>query len=153
MSGHAVLHCRNVGTLRLPWWPASITRNGLSRSWTEVERPGRTPLLLAAGRILDEYEISYVARDADLAVSVADHVALLTVIARSKTPTQLTLAGDARGLFHVTNLSVVEIDHTAGGRPANVDVSLTLKRASDATVNVGPVPRKRHKRPTNKKGR
>lgn len=143
-EGGVVLHCPGVATVRLNWWPTEISRSGLSRSWTEVERPGRRPLLLSPGLLLDEYAVGYLHRERDLSQPVADHVDALTSIARSKTPVELTMAKMARGLFHVTDLSLVEVDHATTGKPASVDVSLTLKRASDATVNVGPIPRKRN---------
>lgn len=152
MSGSVVLVCPKVATVQLNWWPTEVTRSGIARSWTEIERPGRRPLMLSPGMMLDEYAVGYIHRDLDLSQSVADHVDGLTLIARSKTPVELTMAGTARGLFHVTDLSFVEVEHTTAGKPASVDVSMTLKRASDATVKVGPIPRKRNKIPPKMRG-
>lgn len=145
MSGSVVLYCPDVATVQLNWWPTEVSRSQIARSWTEVERPGRRPLMLSPGMALDEYSVGYLHREADLSQSVADHVDALTAIARSKTPVTLTMAGTVRGQFHVTDLSLVEVEHTTTGNPASVDVSMTLKRASEATVKVGPIPRVRNK--------
>lgn len=152
MSGNVILHCQGVGRARLNWWPTEITRSGIGRSWTEIERPGRRPLLLTPGLLLDGYDIGYLHREQDLSQSVADHVNDLETIAKAKEPVELTMAGNVRGLFHITDLSIVEVEHTTGGQPAAVDVSLTLRRASDATLKVGPVPRRRNQVPKKLRG-
>lgn len=147
----AALVCQGVGTLVLPWWPDVITRSGNTRTWTEQTRPGRTPLLLSDGLALPEYQVSYLLRTGDLAESVADHIALLDAIATSETPVTLMLEGTNRGLFHVTEVSVAEVTHTTSGEPSSADISATLKAASDATINVGTIPRKANKMPESKK--
>ena len=55
---------------------------------------------------------------------------------------QLLLGDNAEGLFRVEapTLTILEWDGNTD-RPSVVDVSLTLKRASDAEVNVGLVKR------------
>lgn len=147
----AALVCPGVGTLILPWWPDTITRSGGGRTWAETARPGDIPLLLPEGTALEEYQISYLARPRDLRSSVADHVGLLREMQASTTPVTLMLEQTNRGLFHLTDVSIAEINHTTSGEPAAVDVSATLKQASDATVNVGPVPRKKKKKKKTKK--
>lgn len=147
----ARLVCQGVGTLTLPWWPETISRSGGTRAWTEQTRPGATPLLLSDGINLDEYQISYLARGRDLTTPMAEHLALLDAIKVSDTPVTLMLGGSNRGLFHLTDVSVVEVLHNADGVPTSCDVSATLRRASDATVNVGPIRRKKHKMPAKKK--
>lgn len=147
----ATLVCPGVGTLVLPWWPDTVTRSGNTRNWSETARPGRTPLLLSDGLNLPEYQVSYLVRTRDLSESVADHLALLDAIATSEVPVMLVLEGSNRGLFHLTEVSVSEVSHTTTGEPSSADVSATLKAASDASINIGPVPRKVNKMPEAKK--
>lgn len=129
-----------LGTLVLPWWPDAITRTPARRQWADTERPGRAPLLLPTGLSLAEYQLSYLVRSSDLRASVAEHVALLERMADSKEPVALLLQDTDRGLFHLTELSIAEVAHAANGDPSSVDVSATLRAASQATVSVGPVP-------------
>lgn len=147
----AALICPGVGTLVLPWWPETITRSGRLRTWSETARPGDLPLLLSDGMALEEYQISYLARSADLDEPVTEHVATLHAIAASLSPVSLLLEQTNRGLFHLTELSIAEVAHATTGDPTAVDVSATLKQASEATVNVGPVPRKKNKKPAKAK--
>lgn len=147
----ASLVCQGVGTLVLPWWPDTVTRSGGIRQWTEQGRPGDYPLLLSEGLSLEEYQISYLARGRDLRESVSAHMELLDRIKVSEIPVVLMLEGSNRGLFHLTEVSVAESTHNTAGEPTSCDVSATLKRASEATVNVGPIPAKKNTMPASKK--
>lgn len=139
MSG-ARLVSATLGVLALPWWPETVTRTPGRRTWAETARPGRAPLLLADEATLAEYQLSYLVRGLDLRGSVAAHVDLLERMAASEVPVSLLLGDTDRGLFHLTELSVVEVQHAASGEPSVVDVSVSLRQASEATVAVGPVP-------------
>ena len=129
-----------LGTLVLPFWPDAITRKPPTRVWTQQERPGRAPLLLATGLTLAEYQVSYVCRDVDIRVSVAAHVALLELMAASGEPVTWMAQDTDRGLYHLTDVSIAEVRNAPNGDPATVDVSATLTQAAQATSSVGPVP-------------
>lgn len=145
-DGKVTLYCPGVALVRLPWWPEDVERGNGGRTWEEVPRPGREPLLLSSGRNLDTYSLGFTLRNAD-GRHVADDVAAIEAIANSEVPCSLIMGGTLRGTFQVAEPPVfVELEHAAGGRPVVVDVSLTLKRASDATVKVGPVPRKKKRK-------
>ena len=139
MSG-AWLVSATLGPLALPYWPDAVTRNPGRRVWSETERPGRAPLLLATGSTLAEYQLSYLVRDRDLRVPVSAHVDLLERMAASDEPVALVMGDSSRGMFHLTELSIAEVRHAGTGEPSSVDVSATLRQASEATISVGPVP-------------
>lgn len=152
-----LLFCPGVATVLLPWWPEDIERANLGRTWEEVARTGRAPLLLSSGKNLQEYNLGFTLRAREMGVSMADNISAIEAMADSQVPISLVMASTARGLFHMTALTVVETEHNQTGNPTVVDVTMTLKQASDAVVIVGPVPRKRNKKPnkdkTPRKGR
>lgn len=141
----ATLYCPGVALLRLPWWPEDLERGNVGRDWEQVPRSGRAPLLLSSGARLDTYDAGFTLRTAD-GRHVADDIAALERIAKSQVACSLILGKVLRGVFQVTDLSIVELEHGTGGRPLVADVSLTLTRASDATVKVGPVPRRKKRK-------
>ena len=66
-----------------------------------------------------------------------DRVDHLQKIAASKKPTQLILGGQVLGLFRLDPPGLTVIEFATDGSPSVVDVSLTLKAATDAQINVG----------------
>lgn len=144
---NARLACPGVGTLDLPWWPDDVMRTGRGLVWSTVDRPGRTPLLLAQGRGLEEYRVGYHAQDQVRGRSAAAHLGLLDRVANAVTPVNLWLGSTNRGAFQLTDLSVVELEWTATGSPDEADVTFTLRRASTITLRVGPVPPRRNPNP------
>ena len=151
-NGSALLVCPNVATVRLPWWPTEVTRSSLGRTWDEVERPGRKPLLVPGSRRLDEFAINFTASADALEVPMKDWIDALEAIAGTTIPVTLVMAATTRGLFQVSDLSLVEVQHGRAGVPRILDASMTLKRASDATVKVGIIPRRRNKKGKKGKG-
>jgi phage protein U len=51
------------------------------------------------------------------------------------------LGRNAEGMFRLESPSVTILEFADNGKPSVVDVSLTLRRASDAEVNVGLIKR------------
>ena len=72
---------------------------------------------------------------------MAGHINDLEELSRSKQPVQLLLADQTEGMFRIESASLTVLEFADSGKPSVVDVSLTLKRASDATVRVGLVKR------------
>ena len=142
MAGKARLRCAALDvTLTLPWWPTDVSRTLSARNVSELERPNKRPLAVPTSLTTDDYSIGYTAREKDFRDHVGAHINDLEKIARTKSPVQLLLADQAEGLFRLEAPSVTILEWAATGKPSVVDVSLTLKRASDATVNVGLVKR------------
>lgn len=134
-------------TLTLPWWPSEVSRDLTVRRFAELERASKRPLVVAGGLTSDSYSVSYTARNDALYRSVQSHVRLLARLAKHPDPVMLRLADSDRGLWHIESASVIELEWAPNGDPSVVDVSLTLKRAGDATIKVGPVKRRRNKKP------
>ena len=72
---------------------------------------------------------------------VGEHINDLEAIAKSKHPVQLLLGRNVEGLFRIESPSITILEWTKDGRPSVIDVQLTLRRASDAEVNVGLIKR------------
>lgn len=140
VTDSALLHCPGVDTLTLPWWPDDMAEAKVGASWTQLERPGRTPLLMYAGKQLRERTISYTARHRDFDAPVQHHLSRLADIAGSQVPVTLMLAATDAGQWHITDLSWTVVNHAADGQVAVAEVSMTLTRASEGGVKVGPVP-------------
>ena len=138
MAERARLRCTNPKvTLRLPWWPTDVgmTLGGWNRS--ELERPGKTSLSLPSSRVSDEVTMGFTLRNVDHRESVADLLEELRRLTRAKNPSQLLLGDADYGLFTIEPPQVTILEWADEGTPSVVDVSMTLKRASDATINVG----------------
>ena len=144
MAARATLVRPGGGTVVLPWWPDSITHTPGGVTYTEVERPGRSPLQLPQGRALAQMSVDATIVDgAGLGVSVEDHLRELRAIRASRQPVGLVLGTHDRGWWHMTDLTITEQAHTRDGAVAWAQVQITLRRASPATVNVGPIKTKR----------
>lgn len=142
MAGRARLRCAALDiTLIMPWWPTDVSRTLSSRNVSELERADKRALAVPTSLTADDYSIGYTLREKDYRESVADHIADLEKIARSKSPVQLLLADQSEGLFRIEAPALTILEFADSGQPSVVDVSLTLKRASDATVNVGLIKR------------
>ena len=149
MAGRTQLRCVPLKIyLRLPWWPTDVARTLSARNVSELERADKRPLEVPTSLTADDYSIGYMLRteryrDASYGgISVTEHIKDLETIARSKSPVQLLFGDNAEGLFRLEApaLTILEWDENTD-RPSVVDVSLTLKRASDAQVKVGLIKR------------
>jgi hypothetical protein len=142
MAGKARLRCVALNiTLELPWWPTEITRSLSVRTVGELDRPDALPLAVPSGLTPDDYSVGYMLRQDDWREPVGAHIRDLERIAASKKPVQLLLADQSEGLFRVESATVTALEFAESGQVSVADVSLTLKRASDAVVNVGLVKR------------
>lgn len=148
-ANQARLICGST-TVVLPWWPDEVSWNAMAYSWSEQARPGRAPLLLQEAKTLPEISLGFILAykpttyvgDAD---SVQPVINDLREIATSDTPAQLMLAARDTGRWRVTDFAVTELDHAAEGSPLRAEVSMTLKRAQDASAPIGPVPPRKSK--------
>lgn len=142
MAGQAQLRCVPLKIyLDLPWWPTDVARTLSVRNVSELERADKRPLSVPTSLTPDDYSIGYTLRHSDYRTPVAGHLNDLETIARSKTPVQLLLADQTEGLFRIESASVTVLEFATNGKPSVADVSLTLKRASDAQVKVGLIKR------------
>ena len=137
-----MLRCtRPARSLVLPWWPTDFSQVMGGWSFAEQERPGDTPLALPSARTPAEVTMGFTLRQADYRASVAGLLADLKVLAGAEAPCTLMMGAASWGLFRLEPPQVTVVEWAADGSdtPSVCDVSLVLKRASDASVNVGPV--------------
>ena len=144
-SDRARLICAGIGDLVLPWWPAEVENSGLASEWTETPRPGRAPTLTRATEPLPSLRMSFAVTAVTVEESVAGWLTAFRVYAAAKPVVQLMLGASDRGVWRITEAAAVETDWAADGQPSVVDVTLTLRAASDAAIAVGPI-RKRPRR-------
>lgn len=132
----------------LPVWPSDVSMNLRGWATTDLDRPGRSPLTVQTGQVPDDIQMGYTARAVDVAAlqtggpvdfraSVQRHLDDLQALSVSRKPCQVVMRDRVLGLFRMEPPSVTVTDWAADGSPSVADVSLTLKRASDASVNVG----------------
>ena len=149
MAGRTRLRCVQLNlTLFLPWWPTDVSRNLSSRNTSELERPDKRALSIPTSLSADDYSIGYTVRtkryrDASYdGISVTEHIRDLETLSKSKFPVQLIFGDHTEGLFRIESpaITILEWDENTD-RPSVVDVQLTLRRASDAEVNVGLIKR------------
>ena len=138
MAERARLRCTDPKvTLRLPWWPTDVGMTLAGWNRQELERPGKRPVSLPSSRVGDEVTMGFTLRSRDHRESVGDLLADLRRLSNAKNPSQLLLGDADYGLFTIDPPQVTVLEFAADGSPSVVDVSLVLKRASDATINVG----------------
>lgn len=138
-------------TVALPWWPDEIAWASLAQSWSEQQRPGRAPLLLKDAQTMPEISLGFILANRDT-IFVGDGGSVLPIMqnldsmAKSDIPVQLMLATRDAGRFRITDLSVTELEHDANGQPVRAEVSMTIKRSSDAAAPIGPVSARKKKK-------
>lgn len=150
-SGKATL-VAGAFAVTLPWWPTDISWDSLADSWSEIPRPGNDPLLVRDARTLPEVRIGFLAatREGESVQKLLDD---LRVLAGLSSPAQLMLGARDAGVYRVTDLSIVELDHVDGGDCSRADVELVLKEAVDASAPLGPIKPKKKRRRSKKRGR
>ena len=148
MAGQAQLRCVPLGIyLDLPWWPTDVARTLSVRNVSELERADKRPLSVPTSLTPDDYSIGYTMRTTNHrranhdGIDVSQHLRDLETLSKSKHPVQLMLGRNAEGMFRLESPSVTILEFADNGKPSVVDVSLTLRRASDAEVNVGLIKR------------
>lgn len=137
--------------LDLPWWPDLESGSGEPANWNEIERPGRTPLLVRQSEGLAERRVSMIvanrSRDGKHATSVdascMPTLTKLSQIVNHLQPVSLIMGGRNTGKWRVIDYSYNALTWTASGDISSAEVSLTFKTASDATVPVGPIKKRK----------
>ena len=135
-------------TVVLEWWPTDVSRTLSSRNVSELERPDKRALMVPTSLTSDDYSIGYTMRTTNHrranhdGIDVSQHLRDLETLSKSKYPVQLIFGDNTEGLFRIESpaITVLEWDENTD-RPSVVDVQLTLRRASDAEVNVGLIKR------------
>jgi hypothetical protein len=128
--------------LVLPWWPDEIEYSGWAANWAETERPGRAPILSRSSDPLPSVRIAFTLNSGDVLESVGKQLAAIRALAAAKPVVQLMLGESDRGTWRVAEAGANETDWAPDGQACAVDVVISLRSASDASVAVGPVGKK-----------
>ena len=138
------LRCASADvTLMLPVWPQDSTETMAGWTSSTLERPGREPLEVPTYQTLAERSLGFTLRNVDYTASIRDLLQSLRTISKSSTPVQLVFEQRDTGLWRMDPPTVTELEWADDGSPSVADVSVTLRRATEATVNVGPIKRVR----------
>ena len=135
-----VLRCPSLAiAIQLPFWPddSSNTLPGWNRE--SLTRYGRRSLDVPSTKTTEERALGFTLRNEDYKATVAPMLEALRTMAGSTAPVQLIFGATATGLWSMEPPVITETGRADDGSPSVVDVSMVLKRASDAVVNVGPV--------------
>lgn len=123
--------------LTLPVWPQDSTNTLPAWNVASLERPRRRALDVPSTRTTEERSLGFTLRNRDYWETVAPLLNDLRTLARSRKAFTLLMGDQDTGLWRMEAPQVTEVAFADDGSPSVVDVSMTLKRASDATINVG----------------
>lgn len=137
----AILEAERGVKLIVPYAPRSTTLAGLADRWEPVDRPGRKPLTLRAGRRLPTLTLTLPLARADHQDSIEDLLAALAGLGEAEE--RVTLSGMSpleRGPWRITDLTVTSSVRQQGtNHITRAEASLTLTAASDALSRRGPL--------------
>jgi hypothetical protein len=121
--------------------PRAIEYGNLAQSWVESKRSGREPLLMREGDKLETLKFSFLMVETkDATLSMADSILALKGIARSRERVLFAYSRTESGLWRITDATVTsEYRHALTDEPIRAAATVTLTRASDPAVAVGPV--------------
>ena len=140
MAERARLRCPALNVrLTLPWWPEEITRTLQGWNVNTLERPQRRSLDVPTTKTTEERSLGFTLRNQDYQQSIAPMLVDLERISASRYPCQLILGDTDTGLWRMEPPQITETAWAADGSASVADVSLVLKRATEAIVRVGPV--------------
>lgn len=131
--------------VRLPWMPEEIETSSIAQAWTQVQRPGRVPLLLSSGKNLPKVSLPFRLVNPGRGSHVEGTIDALEKLARSSNPVRLDVAQQFRGMYRITALSKRETMWDTTGKVTDAEITLELTRSSDMVVAVGPIKRKTKK--------
>lgn len=142
-GGHpkAVLHAERGVKLILPYAPRETDLGGLADTWDRVERPGRKPLTLRAGRRLPTMTLTALLARSDHQRSVEDLIAALTRLGEAEERVVLSGMSPAeRGPWRITDLAVnATLRQHGTNKITRATATIALTAASDALSRRGPL--------------
>lgn len=142
MADRVVIRCTALRLrLALPVWPTDSTHTPSGLTVASLDRANRAPLDVVTARTTAERSLGFTLRGEDYHATVQPLIAELEALALAEAPVQLLMGDHDTGLWRLEAPQITELARADDGTPSVVDVSLVLKRASDAIVKVGPVKR------------
>jgi nucleoid-associated protein YgaU len=123
--------------------PRKIEFGGLAHNWAEAERSGTTPLLLHSGTPLETMTFEFLVTDKlDMLAPQGATLTRLREIARTGERVLVRYSSAEAGLWRIVEASYSsDLREPDGNEVTRATASVSLKRASDAAVALGPVMR------------
>lgn len=123
-----------------PYAPRQVNAGGFAGTYARVDRYGRNPLLQRAGEPLPEFTATFVLGSNDHQVSIEPELYAIRQMAKTRERITWTYGLFEGGWWRVTNLTIRTLLRQQGtNHVTRAECSMTLTRASDLLVNVGPV--------------
>lgn len=132
---------RGTQTFYFRYAPREMDYGGMSQEWVETERSGNTPLLLRKGDNLDTLSFSFTlvyARGVNIPISEA--LGAFRAVAKSQERVLFYYSDLEAGMWRITEASAsTDLRDPETNLPTRGVASVTLVRASDPAVAIGPV--------------
>lgn len=123
----------------LPYAPVEMETSGLAPTFTEAERPGRSPLLLRASDRAPVISFEFFLGSRDLQKSIEPELKILRGIADSEDRAILSYGPSEGGLFRITSFGYTVSQRQQGTNAiTRATVAATFTRAVDVDLHNGP---------------
>jgi hypothetical protein len=132
---------RGTQTFYLRYAPREIEYGGIAQDWVETERSGNTPLLLRKGDNLDTVKCSFnLVYAASGNVPITEAFKAFKAVAKSGERVLFMYSDLEAGMWRITEATMsTDLRNPDTNEPTRGIISMTLTRASDPAVAVGPV--------------
>jgi hypothetical protein len=132
---------RGTQTFYLRYAPREIEYGGIAQEWVETERSGNTPLLLRKGDNLDTVKFSFnLVYISGAYVPITQAYKAFKAVAKSAERVLFMYSDLEAGMWRITDATMsTDLRNPDTNEPTRGIVSITLTRASDPAVAVGPI--------------
>lgn len=132
---------RGTQTFYLRYAPREVEYGGIAQDWVTAERSGNTPLLLRKGDNLDTIKCSFnLVYVSGVNVPITEAFKAFKAVAKSGERVLFMYSDLEAGMWRITDATMsTDLRNPDTNEPTRGIVSMTLTRASDPAVAVGPV--------------
>lgn len=132
---------RGTQTFYFRFAPRDIEYGGMMSDWVETDRSGNTPLLLRKGDHLDTLKFSFTIAYVDgNNVPVTEAIRAFKAVAKSQERVLFMYSDLEAGMWRITDASFTTDQRSPDdNEPTRAIGSVTLTRASDPAVAIGPI--------------
>jgi hypothetical protein len=132
---------RGTQTFYLRYAPRETEYGGIAQEWVEAERSGNTPLLLRKGDNLDTIKFSFtLVYVSGVNIPITEGYKAFKAVAKSGERVLFMYSDLEAGMWRITDATMsTDLRNPETNEPTRGIVSVTLTRASDPAVAIGPV--------------
>jgi len=132
---------RGTQTFYLRYAPREVEYGGIAQEWVETERSGNTPLLLRKGDNLDTVKFSFnLVYVSGVNIPITEGFKAFKAVAKSGERVLFMYSDLEAGMWRITDATMsTDLRNPETNEPTRGIVSMTLTRASDPAVAIGPV--------------